>query len=202
MTSLLKQLPRIKEGIVLVEYSSTDHPERAMAEIFTEWMNMGIVPLIVDIGDALHVFIQNLRFQGIELPVEKVPVIKEKGTVKVGSVIGTVDVIEDFDHHLAVYSRFAKEVPLESRNHTIVLGMERFSFTFISDPPKLERYFEKITRLYLPVEERVSFLFLNVDIASEYLRKGLEQDSDYVIKIAGKTAKLLKSPGGVGYAVL
>jgi hypothetical protein len=202
MTSLLRQLPRIKEGIVLVEYSSTDHPERAMAEIFMEWINQGITPLIVDIGDALHVFIQNLRFQGVELPIENVPVIKEKGTVNVGNVVGNVDVIEDFDHHLAIYAKFAKEVPLESRNHTIVLGMERFSFTFMSDPPKLERYFEKITRLYLPVEERISFLFLNVDIASEYLKKGLEQDSDYVIQVVGKDAKLLKSPGGVGYAVL
>ncbi|NJE11034.1 DUF257 family protein [Thermococcus sp. MAR1] len=202
MTGLLSQLPRIKEGIVLVEYSSTDHPERAMAKIFMEWMNLGIIPLIVDIGDALHVFIQNLRFQGIELPIENVPVIKEKGTVKVGNVVGNVDVVDDFDHHLAIYAKFAKEVPLESRNHTIVLGMERFSFTFMSDPPKLERYFEKITRLYLPVEGRTSFLFLNTDIASDYLRKGLEQDSDYVVEVEGRNARLLKSPGGVGYEIL
>ncbi|AJC72700.1 hypothetical protein X802_04010 [Thermococcus guaymasensis DSM 11113] len=195
MDTILDTLTNAKEGIILVEYPSRGHPELTFLEIVKSWKQKGVTPLIVDIWDTLHVFLQNLKFEGIELSVEDIPVIKERGIVKVGKVIGRVDVMEDFEYHLAAYGQVARKVPEDSRNHTIVLGMEKFSFTFIDDPPKLERYFETITRRYLSIKGRTSFLFLNTDIASEYLRKGLEQDSDYVLRVNGKRIHLLKSPG-------
>ncbi|WP_297090121.1 DUF257 family protein [Thermococcus sp.] len=194
MSEIIQRLLRKKDGIALVEYRSTDHPERIFYEILTGWREVGVTPLIVDIWDTLHIFTQNLRFAGLSLKLDDVPVIKEKGTIRIGNVLGLVDVIEDFEHHLASYGRLAKNVPEKSRNHTIVLGMEKFSFTFLDDPPKLERYFETVTRRYLPIRCKMNFLFLNTSIASEYLRKGLEQDSDYVLRVSGRRVELLKFP--------
>lgn len=195
MTHTIDTLLNVPEGVLLVEYQATGHPELTFSEILSGWRKKGITPLIVDIGDTLHIFLQNLKFEGIELSVDDIPVIKERGMVEVGKVLGYVEVIEDFDYHMATYSRLAKKVPKESRNHTIVVGMEKFSFTFIDDPPKLERYFETVTRRYLSIKGRTSFLFLNTDVASEYLRKGLEQDSDYVLRVRGREVRVLKSPG-------
>ncbi|CAI1492572.1 MULTISPECIES: DUF257 family protein [Thermococcus] len=195
MTHIIDTLLNVTEGVLLVEYPATGHPELTFFEVLNGWRERGITPLIVDIGDTLHVFLQNLRFEGIELSVDDIPVIKERGMVEVGKVLGYVEVIEDFDYHLATYGQLAKKVPKESRDHTIVVGMEKFSFTFIDDPPKLERYFETVTRRYLSIKGRTSFLFLNTDVASEYLRKGLEQDSDYVLRVRGREVRVLKSPG-------
>ena len=194
MTHIIDTLIDVPEGIILVEYPSTGHPELTFSKILSGLRGKGITPLIVDIGDTLHIFLQNLRFEGIELNVEDLPVIKERGMVEVGKVLGYVEVIEDFDYHLATYSRLARKVPKESRDHTIVVGMEKFSFTFIDDPPKLERYFETVTRRYLSIKGKTSFLFLNTDVASEYLKKGLEQDSDYVLRVRGREVRVLKSP--------
>ncbi|ASJ11464.1 DUF257 family protein [Thermococcus thioreducens] len=195
MRDVIKKLLSTQDGIALVEYEAKDHPELIFYEIVKGWKDMGIEPLIVDIWDTLHIFIQNLRFAGIELEIGEVPVIKEKGIVMRGNVLGRVDIIEDFEHHLAIYGQVAKNVPERSRNHTIVLGMEKFSFTFLDNPAKLERYFETVTRRYLPIEGKMNFLFLNTSIASEYLTKGLEQDSDYVLRVSGRTVKLIKHPG-------
>jgi len=194
MTKVIDSLLRVTDGILLVEYSSTDHPERTFFEILDGWRKNGITPLIVDIGDTLHIFLQNLKFAGIHLNVDDVPVIKERGMVQVGNVIGSVEVMEDFDYHLATYSQLVKKLPREVRNHSIVLGIEKFSFTFIDNPPKLERYFETVTRRYQALKDNTAFLFLNTDIASAYLTKGLEQDSDYVIRITGEDVHVLKSP--------
>ena len=179
---------------VLIEYSSIDHPERAFASILKEWRKRGVKPLIVDISDTLHIFVQNLNFAGVDLAIGDIPVIKVKGTVKVGNVLGTVGVVEDFDYHLAIYSRIARTVPEDSRKHTIVLGMDKFPFQFMDEPSKLERYFETITRRYLYVKDKTSLLFLNVDVASEYLQKGLEQDSDYVIRVRNGGLAIIKYP--------
>ncbi|NJE54480.1 DUF257 family protein [Thermococcus sp. 21S9] len=195
MTNVVESLLRVTDGILLVEYSSTDHPERTFFKILDGWRGQGITPLIVDIGDTLHIFLQNLKFAGISPNIDDVPVIKERGMVKVGKVVGSVEVVEDFEYHLATYSQLARKVPSEVRNHTIVLGMEKFSFTFIDNPRKLEMYFETVTRRYLPVEGKTTFLFLNTDIASDYLAKGLEQDSDYVLRVRGSDVRVLKSPG-------
>ncbi len=194
MDIILDALTNAKEGIILVEYPSRGHPELTFFKILSGWRKKGIIPLIVDIGDTLYVFLQNLRFEGIELDVEGIPVIKERGMVEVGNVLGYVKVIEDFEYHLATYSQLVKRVPQESRNHAIVLGIEKFSFTFIDNPSKLERYFETVARRYLSVQGKTSFLFLNTDVASEYLRKGLEQDSDYVLSVRSGEVSILKSP--------
>lgn len=197
MKDPIKALLDAGEGVILVEYSSIDHPEIIFSEILKNWEKKGVTPLIVDIWDTLHIFLQNLRFAGIDTDVTDLPVIKERGRVKIGRVLGSIEVIEDFEYHLATYARLAKKVPPESRNHTIVLGVEKFAFTFIDDPPKLERYFETVTRRYLSIEGKTSFLFLNSTIASDYLTKGLEQDSDYVLRVVGTGVELLKSPGVV-----
>ncbi|ASI99322.1 DUF257 family protein [Thermococcus celer] len=190
----IERLISMREAMVLVEYGAMDHPERVFYDIMRGWRERGITPLIVDIWDTLHVFLQNLRFSGVELRIDDVPVIKEKGMVAEGRVLGRVDVIEDFEHHLAIYGRIAKNVPKKSRNHTVVLGMEKFSFTFLDDPPKLERYFETITRRYLSTEDKVSVMFLNTTVASEYLMKGLEADSDCVLRVSDGEIRLLKCP--------
>ncbi|MCD6372848.1 MAG: DUF257 family protein [Thermococcus sp.] len=195
MNTIISRLLDLSEGIILVEYPSTSHPELVFLEIVKGWKKRGITPLIVDIRDTLHIFLQNLHFKGIELKVDDVPVIKERGMIKVGSVVGHVDVIEDFEYHLATYGQIAARAPPESRAHTIVLGMEKFSFTFMDNPPKLERYFETVTRKYVSTEGRIGFLFLNLNVASEYLRKGLEQDSEYVLRVEGRKVQVLKSPG-------
>ncbi|WP_167913528.1 DUF257 family protein, partial [Thermococcus sp. 21S7] len=83
--------------------------------------------------------------------------------VDVGNVLGKIDVVEDFEYHLALYARIARKVPKGSRNHTVVLGIEKFTFTFLEDPSKVERYFETITRKYLDIRGKMSFMFLNVD---------------------------------------
>ncbi|NJE61758.1 hypothetical protein [Thermococcus sp. 21S7] len=62
----------------------------------------------------------------------------------------------------------------------------------------MERYFETITRKYLDIRGKMSFMFLNVDMASAYLTKGLEEDSDYVIEVVGDDLKLKKCPGAAG----
>lgn len=174
-----------KEGgvVVLIEYPSLSHPERAFARIVEGFRGRGIRPLIVDVFDTLHIFFQNLRFAGVEIDLGDIPVIKERGFVKVGNVLGSVEVIEDFEYHLALYSSIARKVPEESRRHTIVLGVEKFAFPFMEEPPKLERYFETVQRRYLQLVDKTNFLFLNTDVASEYLKKGLEQDSDYVFRV-------------------
>jgi len=185
-------------GVVLIEYPSLSHPERAFARIVEELGRRGIRPLIVDVSDTLHAFFQNLRFAGIGIDLSNVPVIKEKGLVKVGNVLGNVGVIEDFEYHLALYSSIAKKVPEESRRHTIVLGVEKFAFSFMNEPQKLERYFETVQRRYLQILDKTNFLFLNTDVASEYLKKGLEQDSDYVFRVEKGMLHPVKSiQGGV-----
>jgi hypothetical protein len=191
----IDKLLSMGDGIVLVEYRSTEHPELVLKEILDGWGKQGIFPLIVDVGDTLHGFVQNLRFGGHSINVDAAPVIKIRGLVNVGGVLGKIDVVEDFDYHLALYSRLARKVPERSRNHTVVLGLGKFAFTFLSDPPRLERYFETITRKYLSITNKMNFLFLNVDIASDYLIKGLEEDSDYVIEIASGKLRLKKYPG-------
>ncbi|ASJ09841.1 hypothetical protein A3L12_00240 [Thermococcus sp. P6] len=193
----IKRLLPMKTGNVLVEYGSRDHPERVFYDILTGWRKMGITPLVVDVWDTLHIFLQNLRFSGMELEVDDVPVIKERGRINSGMVIGRVDVIEDFERHIGLYSRVAKKVPERSRDHTIVLGVEKFSFTFLDDPPKVERYFEVVHRRYLPLRNYMAFLFLNTDVASEYLTKRFEQDSEYVLRVSGREVSILKSPGVV-----
>lgn len=198
MVDAIEKLLPLRDGIVLVEYRSTDHPERILKKILDGWENMGISPLIVDTADTLHGFVQNLRFSGQEITVDTVPVIKIKGVVNVGHVLGRIDVVEDFEYHLALYSKLARKVPEESRNHTVVLGMEKFAFTFLDDPPKLERYFETITRKYLCIVDKMNFLFLNVDIASPYLIKSLEGDSDYVMEVVKGSLKLKKCPEADG----
>ncbi len=99
---------------------------------------------------------------------------------------------------MAKYAQIAKKVPEESKKHTIVLGMEKFSFTFMDNPPpKLERYFEKINRRYLKYPDVKDVIFLNTSVASEYLTKSLEQDYDYVLRLRGGTdLSLVKTPGG------
>lgn len=184
-------------GFVLVEYSSLDHPELVFAEIITSWREKGIKPLIVDIGDTLHIFTTKLQMMGVNIEVDNLPVIKEMGNVRVGNIIGEVHETEDFEYHMAKYAQIVKKVPEESRNHTIVLGMEKFSFTFTDNPPKLERYFEKINRRYLKYTDVRDFVFLNTSVASEYLTKSLEQDYDYVLRLTGGIAlSLVKTPGG------
>lgn len=197
MVDILGELLSAKSATVLIEYPPSGHPERVFADIIKGYAAMGVKPLVVDIWDTLHVFVQNLRFSGIEVDLEGVPVIKEKGAVNVGNVLGRVDVLDDFEYHLAVYSRVAKSIPEESRSYTIVLGLEKFPFTFLDDPPKLERYFETITRRYLPVFNKVSLLFLNTGVASRYLIKELEQESDYVLLVKRGGIELMKSPGDV-----
>lgn len=135
MNTILDALTNAREGIILVEYPSKGHPELTFFEIVNRWRQKGITPLIVDIWDTLHIFIQNLKFEGKELDISDVPVIKERGVVKTGKLIGRVDVMEDFDYHLAAYGQLARRVPEQSRNHTIVVGMEKFSFPFIDNPP-------------------------------------------------------------------
>ncbi|QDA30493.1 hypothetical protein FH039_01120 [Thermococcus indicus] len=195
MDDILGEILDLDDGILLLEYSSLDHPERIFAGILAGWRERGVTPLIVDINDTLNIFVQNLRYAGVDVNLEDVPVIKERGAINVGNVVGKVEVVEDFDYHLANYARIVRKVPLESRKHTIVLGIEKFSLTFLDDPPKLERYFETITRKFLPLRDRVHFLFLNVDIASRYLRKSLEQDSDWVLQIVKGELKTVKRPG-------
>ncbi|WP_148883202.1 DUF257 family protein [Thermococcus aciditolerans] len=196
MVDAIEKLLSMRDAVVLVEYHSTDHPEWILKEILDGWENMGIFPLVVDIGDTLHGFVQNLRFSGQAITVDTVPVIKIKGVMNVGHVLGNIDVVDDFEYHLALYSKLARKVPERSRNHTVVLGMEKFTFTFLEDPQKLERYFETITRKYLSIVDKMNFLFLNVDIASPYLIKGLEEDSDYVMEIVRSGLELKKMPGG------
>jgi len=195
MNAGIEGILEIPDGIVLVEYGARDHPEWAFYEIIRGWKKRGKVPLIIDIWDTLHIFLQNLRFSGAEIDIEDFPVIKERGTVIVGNVLGRIDVVEDFEHHVAVYGKIAKKAPKESRKYTVVLGMEKFPFVFLDDPPKIERYFETVTRRYLSIEGRVNVLFLNRSIASEYLTKGLEQDSDYVIRVSKRKTHLIKHPG-------
>lgn len=183
-------------GLVLVEYSSLDHPELVFAEIINIWRKKGVKPLIVDIGDTLHIFTAKLRMMGVNIEVEDFPVIKEMGNTRVGNIVGEVHEIEDFDYHMAKYAQIAKRVPEESKKHTIVLGMEKFSFTFMDNPPKLERYFEKVNRRYLKYPDVKDVIFLNTSVASEYLTKSLEQDYDYVLRLMGRDLSLVKTPGG------
>ncbi|ASJ01762.1 hypothetical protein A3L09_00040 [Thermococcus profundus] len=183
-------------AIALLEYGPTDHPERVFARIVEGWKKRGINPFIVDIFDTLHLFVQNLKFAGVSLDVSSAPVVKVKGSASVGNVLGTIDVVDDFEYHIAVYSRLVRNVPDESRNHAIVLGLEKFVFPFLDDRSKLESYFEAITRKYLPLFDKVSILFLNVGVASEYLIKGLEQDSDYVLRVRRGEVEPVKLWGG------
>jgi hypothetical protein len=191
-------LEKVEEsgGIVLIEYTSLDHPELVFAEIIRFWRERGIKPLIVDIGNTLHIFTQHLKFQGTPVGVDDLPVIKEIGRAKVGNILGEVSEIEDFEYHIAKYSKVAMKVPEKSRKHTIVLGMEKFSFVFIDNPPKLERYFEIINRRYLRYWDLRDIIFLNTTVASDYLRKSLEQDYDYVLRIKKGIVEVMKSPGG------
>ncbi|WP_167913451.1 DUF257 family protein, partial [Thermococcus sp. 21S7] len=121
MGDAVEKLLSRRDGIVLLEYHSTDHPERVFKRILDGWGSMGIFPLIVDIGDTLHGFVQNLRFSGWDMKMDSVPVIKIRGLVDVGNVLGKIDVVEDFEYHLALYARIARKVPKGSRNHTVVL---------------------------------------------------------------------------------
>jgi hypothetical protein len=196
LKSFLGSLETHKQGIVLVEYSSLDHPELVFADILNFWRGNGIKPLIVDVGNTLHIFTQHLKFGGIDLDVRDAPVIKELGKARVGNVIGEISEVEDFDYHMAKYAGIAKRVPEEIRKHTIVLGIEKFSFPFMDNPSKLERYFERITRSYLKVSDRINILFLNVSMASPYFIKSLEQDCEYVLRIENGILKQVKFPGG------
>nr|WP_240922802.1 DUF257 family protein [Thermococcus sp. Bubb.Bath] len=193
---IFESLETHKQGIVLLEYSSLDHPELVFADILNLWREKGINPLIVDIGNTLHIFIQHLRFKGIELDVDDVPVIKELGKARVGNVIGEISEVNDFDYHMAKYALITKKVPEESGEHTVVLGIEKFSFTFMDNPPKLERYFERITRSHLKFNNGIHILFLNVSMASPYFIKSLEQDCEYVLGVENGVLKRVKVPGG------
>ncbi|MBP1911378.1 DUF257 family protein [Thermococcus stetteri] len=195
LQEILKAL-EVGGGLVLVEYSSLDHPELVFADILNTWREKGIKPLVVDIGNTLHVFTAKLKMIGVSVKVNDLPVIKELGNARVGNIIGEVHEVEDFDYHMAKYAQIAKKVPEESRKHTIVLGMERFSFTFMDNPPKLERYFEKINRRYLKYTDVKDVIFLNTSVASEYLTKSLEQDYDYVLRLKGTALTVVKTPGG------
>jgi hypothetical protein len=196
LKNLLEDLETHKQGIALIEYSSLDHPELVFAGVLNLWRENGIKPLIVDIGDTLHIFLQHLKFGGIDLDVGDAPVIKELGKARVGNVIGEISEVEDFDYHMAKYAQIAKRVPKEIRKHTIVLGIEKFSFPFMDNPSKLERYFERITRSYLKFNDRINLLFLNVSMASPYFIKSLEQDCEYVLRIENGVLKQVKAPRG------
>ncbi|ALM76163.1 DUF257 family protein [Thermococcus barophilus] len=191
---VLSEILQRENSIVLVEYTSTDHPEMLFYQLLKKMKEINRIPLIVDIWNTLHIFIQNLKFSGINVNIAGIPIIKERGRLTTGSVIGSIDIIEDFLHHLAMYGDIVKNVPKNIRDQTIVLGMEKFSYIFSDNPSKLERYFEIITRRYLPIWEKVDFLFLNIDVASEYLKKCLEQDSDYVLRLRKTKIEVLKSP--------
>ncbi|ASJ01644.1 DUF257 family protein [Thermococcus gorgonarius] len=192
---VLKKVERFG-GIVLIEYSSLDHPEVVFREVLEFWRKMGIRPMIVDIGETLNIFVKQLEFEGETVGIDDIPVIKELGKLRLGRVIGEVSEIEDFEYHMAKYAQVARKVPKESRKHTIVLGMEKFVFNFLDDPPKLERYFERINRRYLKSEDLRDVIFLNVSVASDYLTKSLEQDSDYVLRLKRDTLEVVKSPWG------
>jgi hypothetical protein len=183
------------KGIVLIEYTSHGHPEHVLKEIVDHWREKGVKGVIVDILDTLHIFTKHLSLQGVDLDLKGFRVIKEKGKVNVGNVVGEISEIEDFDRHMGIYSRVVSRIPRNERVHTVVLGVEKFSLPFMDNRRKLEEYFEKISRVHLRFEE-VSVLFLNTSVANEYLTKSFEQDCDYVLRVDKGVVRVLKAPGG------
>jgi hypothetical protein len=202
LKNLLEGLEKNKHGIVLVEYPSLGHPELVFADLLSIWLEMGVKPVIVDIGNTLHVFLQHLRFEGVEIEVDDVPVIKELGKARVGNVVGEISEVKDFEYHMAKYSRMIARIPEESRGHTMVLGLEKFVFPFMENQKKIERYLEVVHRGHLKSEEEIKIVFLNVSMASDYFTKSLEQDCEYVLRIENGILKQVKAPGGDLFEVL
>ncbi|WP_297070632.1 DUF257 family protein [Thermococcus sp.] len=201
LDSFLKNLP---EGKVLVEYGPTKHPERLFHAMMTFYLDSGDVPVIVDIIDTLHVFTQQLAFQGISLPIERIPVIKCGGRINVGNILGKIGVTDNFEYYLAQHARITKKLmknTARGRGVTLFLGMGKCIMAFQDDPYRLENYFETIFRWYGTEGNRVSIFFVNRGVINEYALKSLEQDSNYIITV-GDDVRLVKAPGRVGNEAL
>ena len=196
LEGLLRSVP---EGKILVEYEPTRHPERIFHTMIKFYLDSGDVPLVVDVIDTLHVFAQHLAFQGVSLPLEKIPVIKCGGRVDLGNIIGKISVTDNFEYYLAQHARIARKfmkTPGEGRRVTFFLGTGKFIMTFQDDPYKLENYFETIFRGYGTKGDNISIFFVNRGVVNEHAVKSLEQDSNYVI-LVGDGMRLLKTPGRV-----
>ncbi|WP_297438116.1 DUF257 family protein [Thermococcus sp.] len=198
---LLRSVP---EGKILVEYEPMKHPERIFHTMIKFYLNSGDVPLVVDVIDSLHVFVQHLAFQGVNLPLDKILVIKCGGRVNLGNVIGRISVTDNFEYYLAQHARIARKFMKtveKGRQVTFFLGTGKFIMTFQDDPYKLENYFETIFRGYDTKGDKVSIFFVNRGVVNEHALKSLEQDSNYVIQVDRET-RLLKAPGRVGNEAL
>ncbi|AFK23187.1 DUF257 family protein [Pyrococcus sp. ST04] len=190
-------LEDIKQGIVLIEYFPPDHPEKVLYELLTYFKDKNIRPLLIDIRDTLHVFLQQLKLQGIDIDAEGYPTIKEGGKVKIGKIIGSINVFEDFEHHLGKYLQLCRDVPDEIKKVTIVLGINKFLDQINQNYSIVERYFEVIGRRHLEDYDRLVFIFINVAASSQYFLKSFEEYSDYVVRVTkGGEFILQKIPGG------
>ncbi|ASJ16275.1 hypothetical protein A3L04_03890 [Thermococcus chitonophagus] len=190
-------LENINEGIVLLEYEPTDHPERTFHNLLEQFSKKDITPVIVDIKDTLQVFVQQLKLQGLQVNTEKLRVIKEGGRVIIGEIIGKIDEFEDFSHHMGKYWEVYKNIPEKNRKVVIVLGLHKFLDQINPKISKIEAYFEIIGRRHLQEPGRLAVLFVNIEASSHYFLKSLEELSDYVLRIdKNQEVKIIASPGG------
>ncbi|AMM54468.1 DUF257 family protein [Pyrococcus kukulkanii] len=176
-------LESLNEGMILIEYQPSDHPERAFLEILTFFKEKGVTPVVVDIKDSLQVFVQQLKLQGFKIKVDDLKVIKEGGRATVGELLGKIDEFEDFTHHIGKYWEVYKKISSEERKTLIILGLHKFLNQIKPDITKIEAYFEVIGRRHLQESGRVAFLFLNIGASSKYFRKGLEEIADCVLRV-------------------
>lgn len=179
---------------VLVEYSPLSEPENVFYSIVRYAVDDDLPILVVDIVDTLHVFHYHLKSKGMELPLERLQVVKEGGRQRLGRILGEVEIIDDFGYHANKYSKVVQPFfKHPDPKVVVVLGLEKFVLPFQHDLSKVEEYFEKVARPPAFPTEKRTFLFINKKVASPYVVSSFEEFAQYVINLENGL-KLVKSP--------
>ncbi|WP_048149538.1 DUF257 family protein [Palaeococcus ferrophilus] len=179
---------------VLVEYNPLGEPETVFYSVVKYALDGKLPILVVDIVDTLHVFHEHLKLRGVEIPLESLHVVKEGGRVRLGRILGNVEITDDFDYHANKYSQVVR--PFFERpglKVVVVIGLEKFVLPFQHDPSKVEMYFERVARPPASPTGKITFLFINKKVASPYVVKSFEEFAQYVVELE-EGINVVKSP--------